>query len=170
MVFRGICLLYLLAIFQTTYLHCRRTITDNERKENKSLMTANDVITQRKNADSFSCLYHRNFSMTILSLLRPHRVHIRKQQGLFFFLLLLSLSSSFKNRTPAIGELYLYQETMSPFISMLFIIFLSLLKSLSVTWDCVDSCISLKLITLGCFRGKLVNIVLSAETHHFVSF
>lgn len=90
MVFRGICLLYLLAIFQTTYLHCRRTITDNERKENKSLMTANDVITQRKNADSFCyvtafCLYHRNFNMTILSLLRPHRVHIRKQQELFFF-------------------------------------------------------------------------------------
>lgn len=94
MVFRGICLLYLLAIFQTTYLHCRRTITDNERKENKSLMTANDVITQRKNADSFCyvtafCLYHRNFNMTILSLLRPHRVHIRKQQELFFFVVVI---------------------------------------------------------------------------------
>lgn len=82
---------------------------------------------------------------------------------------LLSLSSSFKNRSPAIGELYLYQETMSPFMSILFKILCHFLKSLSVARDCVGRCLSVKLITLGCFRGKLVNIVLSAETHHFVS-
>ena len=58
---------------------------------------------------------------------------------------------------------------MSPFMSILFKILCHFLKSLSVARDCVGRCHSVKLITLGCYRGKLVNIVLRAETQHFVS-